>query len=215
MYRLFTLLALVLLTACTTPIQAIQDAYTFKQQSKPAVVSQRAIDPHYQYLLMTIKGRALLLARGHIDPGMQGSVEVFFTAGGEVLRLLDGRVAGTAGMPVEWSSVVYSPLPDWRQVEEPVTLERSRDVMPGYQFGLHDQLHLQPIAPPRSTEFIGQIPSDTRWFEETATGSDALPTARYAVVVAPGRPAVAIYGEQCLSRDFCFTWQRWPNKVQE
>ena len=66
-------------------------------------------------------------------------------------------------------------------------------------------------------------PKELTWFEERIqsepqTGATILsalsskdrilPPARYAVDFRDGYEFV-VYGDQCLSEDFCFTWQRW------
>ena len=43
---------------------------------------------------------------------------------------------------------------------------------------------------------------------------DRLPPAKYAVEI-DGEKETVVYSEQCLSRDFCFTWQRWSAALQE
>lgn len=208
------MLAVLCLPACTPPVQAIADAYNFNRSNKQKVVAQTKLDSRYEYLLITIHGRSLFMARGHVDPGLQGPVEVWFSGGGEVLRTLNGRVVGAVGMPVEWSAVTYSPLPEWSSVKAPTDINRRRDVMPDYRYGIIDNLELKPIETPSSSDFLGEMPAGTQWFSETSAGDSPLPRARYAVVVRPGEPSIAIYGEQCLSRQFCFSWQRWPNKTQ-
>jgi hypothetical protein len=40
-----------------------------------------------------------------------------------------------------------------------------------------------------------------------------LPPARYAVDLRGGKETV-VYGEQCITPDICFTWQRWSAEQQ-
>ena len=96
--------------------------------------------------------------------------------------------------------------------------------MPGYRFGLKDALSLRVVPQPGKTALRVLDPQRLTWFEETVEldqyarfsavfGSSvatdlALPPARYAVDFRDGRETV-VYGEQCLARGLCFTWQRW------
>jgi hypothetical protein len=101
-------------------------------------------------------------------------------------------------------------LPGWQQLatsREPLRWERVRDVMPGYRYGVHDKLVLTVVPPPRSSKLIGIDPKQLVWFEERVESStdEALPPARYAV-----QGDRVVYAEQCVGRERCFTWQRWP-----
>ncbi len=72
---------------------------------------------------------------------------------------------------------------------------------------MRDTLVLAVVPPPSSAKLIGIDPAKLVWFEERTESStdEALPPARYAV---EGNRVV--YGEQCVSRESCFRWQRWP-----
>ena len=55
-------------------------------------------------------------------------------------------------------------------------------------------------------------PESLQWYEEAVAGNpDGLPSARFALSTQNAELRV-IYGEQCLSREFCFAWQTWPVK---
>jgi hypothetical protein len=84
--------------------------------------------------------------------------------------------------------------------------------MPGYQFNLREELQLTPIPVPAKSSLVGMEASVLRWFEErmlpSSANAEALPPARYALQ-SMQTEAVVVYGEQCISADFCLTWQRW------
>jgi hypothetical protein len=89
---------------------------------------------------------------------------------------------------------------------------RTRDVMPGYSFGVRDSLSLSVISPPDKSALQELEPKELTWFEERLADdgrSKGLPAARYAVQLA-GEQGVVVYGEQCLAPQMCFSWQRWP-----
>jgi hypothetical protein len=101
--------------------------------------------------------------------------------------------------------------------------------MPGYRFGVKDALSLRVVSEPKRSELKGLDPQRLTWFEERvesgpvarfsavfggrSTVDIPLPPARYAVDLQGGLETV-VYGEQCLARDLCFTWQRWPAQAQ-
>lgn len=199
-----------------------------KQSLHLAVGGQRGatdvkLNPKYHYIRVTRDGRVGFFAQGSEDKHPQGPVEVWFSGLREVLRLQNGRLVGVAGVTVEWRNVMLPALPSWSVIARdgrPVQWVRVRDVMPGYRFGVRDELSLRPIAAPQKSELQKLDPKSLQWFEEqiqsaprgnlsAGLGAEKpLSPARYAVDLRDGKEIV-VYGEQCLSPEFCFTWQRW------
>lgn len=173
------------------------------------------LDPRFNYLRVTSRQRVAFFALGYVDPHPQGAIEVWYSAERETLRLQNGRVVGISGTLVEWREVRMPELPAWAELlarADPYQWIRIRDVMPGYQFNLRDELQLVPIPAPAKSSLVGFDAASLRWFEERMmtkfAGAEFLMPARYAVQrVSDG--AVVVYGEQCISADFCLTWQRW------
>jgi hypothetical protein len=149
-----------------------------------------------------------------------------------VLRLQNGRLVGAVGLTTEWRDVFLPELPSWSALargDQAFRWTRTRDVMPGYRFGVKDALSLRVVAESKRSELLGLDPQRLTWFEETVESAQvarfagifssgvaadaALPPARYAVDFRDGQETV-VYGEQCLTSELCFTWQRWPVQVQ-
>jgi len=203
--------------ACASGGDAVFDtAQSFIAQGKGKGVDDAKLNPNLRYLRVTIGGRVVLLALGYLDPHPQGTIEVWYSAEREVVRLQNGRVIGAVGLTSEWRNVVLPELPEWPKLAgstEPFRWSRTRDVMPGYRYGLRDALSLNTIATLEKSALQGFDPKDLTWFEERfaddGLSKAALPAARYAVHIAGGQ-GVVVYGEQCLSPQTCFTWQRWP-----
>lgn len=191
-------------------------------------VSNVRLAPNIRYLRVTVSGRVALLALGYIESHPNGPVEVWYSAEREVLRFQNGRLIGAVGLTTEWRNVSIPQLPRWADLarrEQAFKWERSRDLMPGYRSGIRDSLVLRVVPPVSGSELRGIARDSLVWFEERAdlgqmdrvtaffgssiTSDLALPPAIYAV--DPNRGAgQAIYGEQCISRDLCLTWQEWP-----
>lgn len=177
--------------------------------------SGAGLDPRLAYLRVTAKGRAAFVLLGYVEPHPQGPVEVWYSGELETLRLQNGRLVGLSGSSGEWHGVRLPELPSWTDLlahEGAFRWQRQRDVMPGYRFNLRDELQLRAIAPPRQSALVGLDGAGLRWFEErmitTSIPSETLPPARYALQVSPGGAEV-VYAEQCVTPDFCLTWQRW------
>lgn len=221
------LVALIaILTGCTAGTNAVLQTVENIASRDSAAVVPSSLNPNFRYLRVTIDGRVALLALGDIDSNSRGPVEVWYSAQREVLRFQDGRLIGAAGLITEWRSVDMVDIPSWsslRERQEPAIWTRIRDVMPGYRYGIRDRLVLQSTQPPAKNSLLGIVPEALTWFEErvaaggggqnqtiaTNNPDDALPPARYAVDYSGTNPIV-VYGEQCLTPVFCFSWQRWP-----
>jgi len=217
------LLLAVAVSGCSSASQAIVDTAR-SVWGGPSAADSARLNPRFRYLRVSVDGRVALLVLGYVDPHPQGRIEVWYSAQHEVLRLQNGRIVGATGLTTEWRRVALPALPDWSALvasPQPLEWTRTRDVMPGYRYGVKDRLRLKRIAPPGESRFVGKGGRGSRnliWFEETVAsetpGERALPPVRYALDLrAAGEPVV--YGEACLAPDLCFSWQRWPAAPQE
>jgi hypothetical protein len=196
-------------------VSTLQDAFRGKASNASDVPR---LNPDFRYLRVAVGGRIVFLALGDEDKHALGTIEVWYSANREVLRLQNGRIAGATGLTAEWRSVLLDQAPSWSAAmgaTQPLQWMRVRDVMPGYRFGVRDQLELRTISPLRNVSLQGYDPQRLHWFEErtlppanNTAMNQILPAARYAVDVQGGR-AVVVYGEQCLSPELCFAWQLW------
>lgn len=219
--------ALLLTTGCTPWQSAAYESTRFALQPA-AAVDKAQLRPELRYLRVTTQGTPVLLVLGEIDRDAQGrEVQVWYSAGAEVLRLQNGRLVGLTGTPVEWRHVALpASLPAWSSIAAPTTYVRTLDRMPGYHIGLREQVTVRPIAAPGSTQLQGVDEQRLRWFEETARPSTdtpaaisariaQLPPSRYAVFVGANNQTTPVYGEQCLDAQTCFQWQSWPPRLPE
>lgn len=212
---LAALLLAGVVSGCSTGSQAVLDT-ALSLRSGGSIDDPAKLNPGLRYLRVTSGGSVALLVLGYVDPDPQGPIEVWYSAQRQVLKLQNGRLAGSSGLATEWRRVSLAAAPDWLQLlgsNEPHAWTRTRDVMPGYRYGIEDHLSVARIAPPDNSRYVGEGSSNLIWFEErSAPGTpdaDRLPPARYALDPrATGDPVV--YGEACLSKELCITWQRWP-----
>jgi hypothetical protein len=208
---------------------AVQTVRTGYQGTSTTGANQ--LNPKVQYLRVTVGKQVAFLGLGFIDNDSHGPVEVWYSGDRQAIRIQNGRIAGASGLPTEWRSVVLPDFPPWAAISEarePYRWVRVRDVMPGYRFGVRDDLAVRRIPVPKKTEMMNFDPKYLTWFEErfvagvpsgsslfplTTPDDRVLPPARYGVDMRDGGDTVA-YAEQCLSPDYCFTWQRWDFHMQ-
>ena len=209
--RFVLLLSAIAASGCADPSTAVLQ--TLRQtigRDNIAAADAFKLDPRYRYLRVTHEGGVAILILGGLDKDPRGTIQTWYAADAAVLKLQNGRLVGNTGLVPEWRSVTVPELPAWSQLvadQKPVLWERIRDVMPGYHYGVRDQLILSVIPTPRSTGLVRMDPAKLTWFEERTQAStdERLPPARYAV-----QDDTVIYGEQCVSAQNCIKWQRWP-----
>lgn len=178
------------------------------------------LNPLYRYLRVEVAGHTpALLVLGYVDAHPQGDIEVWYSTSREVIKTQNGRIVGTAGLAVDWRSVSFPTPPAWADLLlQGGVYTRVRDEMPGYHYGISDQLTLKPWVGVPPVDLPASLPvtqaSTYRWFREStlSTSAQPLPPAWFAWGMHLGQPMV-VYSEQCLSATFCLKLQRWP--VQE
>lgn len=176
-----------------------------------AATAEPTFNPNYRYLRVKTGEQTVFMVLGYIDQRPEGAVEVWYSGSGEVLRLLDGRLVGTSGLSTDWREVRFSKLPAWSGEAAAKTYVRERDMMPGYRFGIRDEVVLAPIDAPGQSALAGRPAASLRWYEERSTSrpaSASLPPARFGVLQAGGAPRV-VYSEQCISNDLCMSFEQW------
>lgn len=192
-------------------------------------VDKVELPPEYFFLRVTIGSHTTLLELQRIELHPAGRILMWTNPQGEFLRVQEGRLIGAVGLPTEWRAVVLPKLPTWPEIAAlngPYRWVRSRDVMPGYRFGVRDELVVRAIPPPKTSALKAVDPSTLVWFEERfekppaghslqsgGSSRDApLPPARYAVRMST---ETVMYAEQCLAPDLCIAWQRWSAELQQ
>jgi hypothetical protein len=210
-FRLAALLAVLsLLAGCAVEpsSQAMVDAFRLIRAESSPDLAVTGLNPKYRYLRVQIDERAIFMVLGYIDQTPNGPVEVWYSSESDVLRLRDGRVVGAnIKRGVNWLSVYFTNFPSWNMVGEQAEFERIRDESPGYRYGIKERLLIHPIPPPGDTNLQLVSTKSLTWFEEIVRGDEVIRPARYALS-QDGENRV-IYGEQCLSSAYCFSWQTW------
>lgn len=180
-------------------------------------VSSPTFNPNFAYLRANISGRTVFMVLGYLDQRPEGAVEVWYSGSGEVIRLLNGRLVGTTGLSTDWRAVRIADWPAWPTTASNAgsapaqRYERERDVMPGYRFGINDEITRISIPAPSDSAIAGTDPKSLQWYEERSVSrpaSASLPAARFGISNKAGTPAV-IYSEQCISNNLCMSFERW------
>ncbi len=214
---------LAALAGCASKGSAVVDSIQVVFATGGTGVSKTAIaerpDPRFRYLRVEVEGFASgLMVLGYVDAHPQGPIEVWYSGTRETLRLQNGRVLGATGSLHDWKAVTWAPAPPaWGHVTAQGSgFVRQRDAMPGYHFGIREQMQLvawQGLPPIALPDALPSAKATTyQWYRESAaagTGDAALPDAWFAWGKHLGEHMV-VYSQQCLAPDFCLKLQRWP-----
>ncbi|TAL59041.1 MAG: hypothetical protein EPN84_12010 [Legionella sp.] len=203
-----------LLCACSSSTAPMLSAAKSVIHPKSGV----SLDPDYRYLRTSFISHSILpspvayLALGSSQYTSSGLLQIWYSADKEIIKLCNARLCGTAGLPVDWRKVLLKNIPSWDQIRlNDIVYERQRFVMPGFHFGIQDQVFVHKIAAPKRSLLVGFNPNQLIWFKENTICSQKnmrLPDARYAVDFSGNKPQV-IYSEQCLAKGLCFAFQIW------
>jgi hypothetical protein len=239
--RFFTAFVCCVLAACagfpaakvSSPVSGLI-ANTYSGTSGPDLSSP--LNPDFRYLRVDVSGYPpALLVLGYLEPGPWGPVEVWYSANREVLKIANGRVVGSAGLQADWRNVQFVGLPsqwDWvldsafASSNSHITIthdfERVRDAMPGYRFGIREQLRARVAVPPAKVLPILPVPGAV-WVEESIQADNlqglpgsALPSAWFAVG-GDGSPGTAkvVASFQCLAASLCMRLQPWSSSPKQ
>lgn len=192
--------------------QAVLDAYRLNR-SEGGESAANGLNPAFSYLRVQVGEREVFMALGYIDQLADGPVQVWYSGDGDVLRLRDGRVVGaTMKAGPNWLGVSFAQLPGWDTLVEQAAFERVRDVSPGYRFGIRERMLIRRIAAPDDSQLRLIPAASLTWFEEVVQGETDIPPARYAISTdGPNGAGRVVYAEQCLSSEYCFSWQSWSS----
>ena len=215
-------LAVAGLSACASGGSALVESFQMlavqAMSGEQASALPRAYNPKMRYLRAQLNNEPVaLLVLGYVDTTPQGEVEVWYSANSEVLKLMDGRVLATQGLPLDWIGVRFDPRPTWPSLgsETPIFV-RTHDELPSYRFGVREAVQTQAWSQTPATRWSPpseiQGAKNLQWFKETARATGALGSAEVSWFARNSQSgdAVVVYSEQCLAPMLCLRLQRVP-----
>lgn len=185
----------------------------------PAPVQFANLAPGFEYLWVSVDGKASVMALGARETRGTAEHEHWYTGQGEMLYLVNGRVHQALGFtqelrqqtgaPPAWDSFAAQlmPMNMKDQVSAPphatkdVVWTRQLDVMPGYRFGVQETVVSRTVAEP--ARWPEGVPAHAQWVADEVQGkkTNGLPwvyAQRFALVNNR-----VVYSEQCLAPAVC------------
>jgi hypothetical protein len=229
------------LVGCTSYDQSIQALLksSFKNQSE--IISQTPLDSRYTYLRVNISGLDALMVRGYIDKDSNGSIDIWYSSDGSVLRIQNGRYLGSVGFDKNWRNVLLQNPPNLVKVISEFKRENASpqirslsEFYPTEQYfytrsftklpenvtytGDKVSLSLSKQAPTSIPKVMMSYlqNKEINWVSEKKEGDTNQKNINSTIAWYGFEKANAGFREvivyQCLDTDFCITWMPWPIK---
>lgn len=205
------MVAAVLLSACQVTPGPGWDIIA--RLSGPGV--QQPQHPDLEFMRLSRSGSVAYLALGY----REGAVEHWYSADRIVLRLDDGRIAQWLGAPVEWRAAALQQRPTWSrlaQAGEPLTWQRRHDEMPGYRYGVIDEIESHRVhAGPVGVPDLNVVPGQTLvWVREevrsTLVDGSAWTHDQWFALAGQADRWQVLWSRQCVAPEWCFEIQPLP-----
>lgn len=169
----------------------------------PGAASHVDYQQGLEYLQVILNGRESSMALGYRRVQGGDMHEHWYSGQREMLHLMNGRVVEVQGMTHELRRQSEK-TPSWHALAEskrPLVWRRTKDLMPGYRYGVVEYVISQWVEPTRQEAALVKQPA--QWFidqvkSKTADGQEWLYNETYAVLNNQ-----VIYSEQCLAPEVC------------
>lgn len=187
-------------THCFASSNALLSSLFNKNSTPPPT-----LNPQFQYMRLTINGQVVWLAQGD-DTDNQ---KVFFSADRSVFKWTNGRLTSVTLPTIDWRERTVPPF-QWAG-NLPYQFYREVDTTDG-KIAVPEQRQLQRHPTPAHHAFYGDA-SQLIWLHEqtlatTPTLSDQ-PTFAGWYAFDSADMTEPVYGQQCISKEYCLSWQVW------
>ena len=158
----------------------------------------------FEFLEVEWQGRKAAMALGYRETNGSNIIEHWYSGQGEMLKLINGRVVQVLGMTQEVRHVVTN-TPVWSDIlahRLPMVWSQTKEVMPGYRYGLKEYVITQQVNPSAAEKTL--ITDATSWvLDEIKSKDEKGKVWIYQQKFALNGDKV-IYSEQCLAPEMCF-----------
>lgn len=190
-------------TGCSKDeVRCFKPHRSYLQQNHPQ------FNPDFNYVRVMFNGQVAWLAQGATDVTINAPEQVYYSADSNVFKWSQGRLSEIEHSAFSWREQNTSVL-EWQNIlQQPnTTFTRHLDLVDG-AISIQEQRQIQPSVEPKYHAFVGDT-SRLIWLREYTLNPvkhrqnfDSW-YAFYAESVEP------IYGQQCISTQYCITWQKW------
>ena len=118
-----------------------------------------------------------------------------------------------SGFRINWQIVQSVDPSKLLKIGLPTAYTRTRNVMPGYQFEVHESVLVSPLAQAPAPPAGVRINPSWRWFSESVSSQYGGQKQAYSyrgliAIDVHVQPPQVMYAEQCLNPNYCLRWQR-------
>lgn len=198
--QVFTLATSLTLVGCQGFNPVTDTAGHFLSNKKP----KASFSAGFEYLEVDWQGRKAAMALGYRETNGSKVIEHWYSGQGEMLKMVNGRVVQVLGMTQEVRHVDTN-TPVWSDIlahRLPMVWSQTKEVMPGYRYGLKEYAITQQVNPSAAERTL--ITNATAWvLEEIKSKDEKGKVWIYQQKFAVNGDKV-IYSEQCLAPEMCF-----------
>ncbi len=166
--------------------------------------SNASFSAGFEYLEVEWQGLKASMALGYRETKGNNVTEHWYSGQGEMVKIVNGRVVQVLGMTKEVRHVGTN-TPVWSDIlahRLPIVWSQTKEVMPGYRYGLKEYVITQQVNPIAAEKTL--ITDATAWVLEEIKSKDEKGKAWiYQQKFALNGDKV-IYSEQCLAPRMCF-----------
>lgn len=163
--------------------------------------STATYSPGFEYIEVEFDGKKTSLALGYRAFNGQDIEEYWYSGTGEMLALRNGRLFQVMGMTNEVRQTSRE-VPSWSQFQAnqlPLTWMRTRDVQPGYRYGVDEYVTSEVRQNKRSESEQTQTWVVERVSSKAADGRVWRYKERFQLI-----HGVVVFSEQCIAPQMCF-----------
>ena len=101
-----------LLQGCSSQSDATWQTVQLGLRNVAAQIEKSPLQNNLTYLRANINGLDVLLVKGYVDSDSRGSIDVWYSSDGSVMRIQQGRYLGSVGFDQNWQEVSRNDAPN-------------------------------------------------------------------------------------------------------
>ncbi|PNK61019.1 hypothetical protein [Psychrobacter sp. FDAARGOS_221] len=202
------------LSACQSTTGCVAgESKCFKTPSK--VFKQKSttpqLNPQFNYIKLNMNGQTLWLAQGATQQWPAANTKVFYSADRSVFKWSNGRLISVTTPLIDWREQLQQPF-SW-SAAKPFQFRRQVDQVNGV-VAWPQLREVNEASQPKHHSYVGEN-SNLIWLHETtinpsqSASSQPYATFDYWYAFDSQSMNEPVYGQQCISKQYCLSWQVW------
>ncbi len=168
-----------------------------------------ALTQNFNYMRVSMNGQVVWLAQGATDQWPAADTKVYYSADRSVFKWANGRLISVTTPEYNWREHTRKPI-NWAAVK-PFKFIRDIDTVEGLT-AKKEQRQLTSSVIPNHDSYVGDK-TPLLWMHETGIATSAAmrdsPSYDNWYAFKINDLSEPVYGQHCLSKNYCLAWQVW------